>query len=691
MNYMMGNMMEMLNNMNIAIYGLSTETERILNKWNGKYNVIGLLDGFKKEGEQFGYPIVDINDVLKQDNVIIIVVARPGSCKAIAKRIGDLCKENNVGLFDIRGKNLLSDTRVVYDFKSVKGYKRDDIISQTKDVKAVSFDLFDTLVVRNVLSSGNVIELVKSRLEERGFVIDDFVNKRVGIEKKLSQKHAPRLEQIYEELLKGEPDMISASGEMADLEYRLDIELLRPRADMVALIKELKENGKKVYITSESYYSKNQIENILNMNGISGIDGVIVSSEYNTGKTGELYKKLIEVAGTKDIIHIGDDIVADVEFAERHGLKSFQIYSASELLDSVGGLTLTLDDMELSDIIRVGMFIANIFNSPFQFEDEDMRIHVDDAYDLGYLFIAPMIMDFTKWFGEQVEENDLKNIWFCARDGYLLQKLYDLIYSNEKTVYFLTSRTSAIRAGVEDISDIEYVDSMKYSGELADNLRTRFGIDEADLSDRQIEEGQTGLFKYVREILEISKKKRANNLKYIDGLHVNDGKIALFDFVAKGTSQMYIQRMVSNPIKGLYFLQLEPEFMKDRGLDIKAFYTEEERETSAIFDNYYILETLLTSPDASVAEFDADGSVIYAEETRAQKDIDCFMRAQDGIMAYVKKYLSICPQNEIRINKRLDEALLTLVHNVDIRDTDFLSLTVEDPFFNRMTNITDVL
>lgn len=154
---------------------------------------------------------------------------------------------------------------------------------------------------------------------------------------------------------------------------------------------------------------------------------------------------------------------------------------------------------------------------------------------------------------------------------------------------------------------------------------------------------------------------------------------------------MYIQRLTRNPIKGLYFLQLEPEFMKDKNLDIKSFYSEEERESSGIFDNYYILETLLTSPEASVDEFDQEGNPIFAKETRSDKDIACFMRAQEGIVEYVRKYISICPENERGINKKLDEVLLTLIHNVEIRDKDFLSLTIEDPFFNRMTSITDVL
>ena len=106
---------------------------------------------------------------------------------------------------------------------------------------------------------------------------------------------------------------------------------------------------------------------------------------------------------------------------------------------------------------------------------------------------------------------------------------------------------------------------------------------------------------------------------------------------------MYIQRLTQNPIKGLYFLQLEPEFMKDKNLDIKPFYTEMERDSSAIFDNYYILETLLTSPEASVDEFDEEGNPVFAKETRTDKDIACFMRAQDGIFFFFFFFFSICP------------------------------------------------
>lgn len=686
----MKNMQKVLLQKDIVIYGLSTETQRVLKEWDGKYNVIGLLDGYKSEGSQFGYPILDIKDILKKENVVIVVVARPGSCKAIMRRIGASCSENNIAVFDVRGKDLLVESKVVYDFANTECYFKENLIQQIRNVEVVSFDLFDTLIARNILWFEDLVEIIEQKLHNKGVDIRDFVQKRISLEKKLSCGRSPKLEEIYAELLKDLNVEDFNAFELAELEYRTDCELICPRKDMIGLIHQIKKLGKSVYITTDSYYTKQQIEFLLKQNGIDEIDGVIVSCEYDTKKTEKLFEKLIEAAGTSRIIHIGDDIASDIESAMAWGLKSFHIYNTEELLDKVGGLGLISDNMNLSDRIRIGMFKTRLFNSPFQFEDSEKKITVKDVEDLGYLFIAPIILDFVEWFSEQIDKYKLKNIWFSARDGYLIQKVFALMFPDTKSDYFLTSRISAIRAGVDSVSDVKYVDDMKYCGGVEDNLKIRFGIDAEKIDPRNVEEKNIGLMRYAKVILNVSREKRINYQKYIEKLNVKEGGIAFFDFVAKGTCQMYIERMLKNPIKGLYFLQLEPEYMKNKKLDILPFYTEKERDKSAIYDNYYILETILTSPDASVEEFDQKGNAKYAKETRNDKDINCIEQVQNGILEYVNKYLSILPYNKWEVNKKLDEVFLSLIHNVNI-DNDFTELLIEDPFFNRTTDVKDIL
>ncbi len=58
----------------------------------------------------------------------------------------------------------------------------------------------------------------------------------------------------------------------------------------------------------------------------------------------------------------------------------------------------------------------------------------------------------------------------------MIKKLYDEWNINKPSVYFLTSRIAAIRAGIEKTEDIEYVENMKFSGSLKEQLQERFGI-----------------------------------------------------------------------------------------------------------------------------------------------------------------------------------------------------------------------
>ena len=671
----------------IAIYGLGTETEKAIPMLSRCFYIVGLLDGFQKNGEIYGYPIISLDEAVNAGVEQIIVVARPGSCKAIAKKIGSKCREENIELFDIRGKDLLKENPIVYDFKNVNGYTYSELLEAIEKTNVVSFDLFDTLVVRNITSYTDIFEIMYFRMIEEGKIVEaGFLKKRIASEKKLSLNgQAPRLREIYEDFCEDK----TQAEELAEMEFSLDMQLIRPRKKMIKAFEEAKCQEKLVYITSDTYYSKEQIKRILEANGIEGYNGLILSCENKTSKSGDLYEVLKKKSDSDAILHIGDDIVADIEKATEHGLKCFHIYSAAELLDLIGALGLDQYAESLSDRIHVGMFMSEIFNSPFQFEDEK-RLHIDSSDSIGYLIFAPIIIDFVGWFQKKVQDDRYSDVWFCARDGYLIKKLYELEKYQKESRYFLTSRIAAIRSGVENIDDIKYVDEMKFCGTLSDNLKTRFGLDEYQIPMVDKDGKNSGLGIYTKSILESAKVKKANYVKYIDKLGLGTGDIAFFDFVAKGTSQMYAQKLIKNHICGFYFLQLEPDYMKDKNLEITPFYTKEEQTESAIFDSYYILETILTAPNPSLDEFDNNGNPIYAMETRSEKDINCFLKVQEGIMNYAKKYLLICPKSVQKINKKMDELLLQLLYNVEIRDKDFKELIIEDPFFNRMTYVTDI-
>lgn len=667
----------------IAIYGLSTETERLLPKLCNQYEIVGLLDGFRTKGSIYGQRIISLDQAVNLGITKIIVIARPGSCKAISKRIGDICQKENIELYDIRGKNLLLSNAVAYRFTNVEGYTRADIVEQILTHDVISFDLFDTLVMRQVLSYEDVIELTDVNLRKTGIFFEDFSNKRLAAEKELSQGYSPTLSEIYEKSFgnKYEYDW----KKLAELEFEIDLENLVARNDMVDLFLLCKESGKEVCITSETYYTKDQIKKILRKCGIVDCDSLFISCEYQKGKNSGLYEYVKEQYHSMMIMHIGDDAYADYQMARESELDAYMVYSARQLLDELGGLDLDKSLVSLSDHIKLGLLLSRLFNSPFQFEKSDKMIEISKAYEIGYLFCAPVINDFVQWFVDKTE--NFTNIWFSARDGYLIKKLYEK-YTEKRSHYFLTSRKAAIRAGVNCREDIEYIDSMKFSGTVKECLKQRFNIELNALEDNSKKDN---LLYYENTILRKAKRLKANYQKYISYLQVDESKIAFFDFVAKGTSQMFVSRLIPNEIMGYYFLQLEPEFMSKRGLLIEPFYGEDERSESSIFENYYILETLLTAEHASVDEFDDEGNPVYSEDSRTEESINCVNDMQRGVEQYVDDYINLCPKELRNVNKPFDEIILELLHKVKICDNIFLQLRIEDPFFNRMTDITDVL
>lgn len=434
---------------------------------------------------------------------------------------------------------------------------------------------------------------------------------------------------------------------------------------------------------------------ITNISGFNAVENLIAPTYGRLQETDvELrhsYLAKSAIRSTRMILHIGDDYLSDYKSAIKSGINSYKIYSCEDLFYGTNFMPDVGPDMELDSKIKIGLFISNIFNNPFVFERLEKDICIQNNKTIGYSFCAPLIMDFVKWFEEKTRECNDCQIWLSARDGYLIKKIYEILYPNRKTHYVLTSRTAAIRAGTLSEDDIAYVDDMKFGGNMDLCLKKRFGIDVNKIDIKQIDDTQQGILKYKEIIIGEAWKKYLNYKKYLKKICEKNKNILFFDFVAKGTCQFFIKKMVPNKIKGLYFLQLEPQYMNDKQIQIESFFTEREKIKSTIYQDYYILETILTSFSPSVNEFNISGEPIYAEETRLKEDLDCIYEVQSGILNYIKDFIKIYPIEQLKINKKLDEQILSAIHNVNLNDCYFSKLKVEDPFFNRMTDIKQVL
>ena len=120
-------------NHRIAVYGLGTETEKVLQEIGQEFQIVGLLDSYQENGMLYGLRIIPLKEALECGVKLILVVARPGSCRAIAKRIGKICAANQISLIDVRGKDLCVLKKAAYDFKGTVGIVKSHLQQQIKE------------------------------------------------------------------------------------------------------------------------------------------------------------------------------------------------------------------------------------------------------------------------------------------------------------------------------------------------------------------------------------------------------------------------------------------------------------------------------------------------------------------------------------------------------------------------------
>lgn len=194
-------------------------------------------------------------------------------------------------------------------------------------VDTVSFDVFDTLIERDVVKPSDIFKIVARNVLGDEFT-EQFYEHRVVAEKHARQNKnldEVTLNDIYNELgvIYG-----NRCSELMKNEIDTEIDSCHSKDKYVRLLNEAIENGKKVYLISDMYLSNKTIEAMLEKCNISGYDKLYVSSIYNANKqSGKLFDIVISENNidVRKMVHIGDSFRADFWGAHKVGIKSILI------------------------------------------------------------------------------------------------------------------------------------------------------------------------------------------------------------------------------------------------------------------------------------------------------------------------------------------------------------------------------
>lgn len=181
------------------------------------------------------------------------------------------------------------------------------------------------------------------------------------------------------------------------------------------------------------YLSQEQIKGILRKAGYPCFDEVYVSSELNKSKKkGDMFHLLREKYRNKKIIHIGDNLVSDIEKAKAAGIDTYYYRNVNE----IGGKT-RIDGMSYI----TGRVYSAIINNHLYCESEEY----DESYKLGYVYGGIYILGFVQWVNKFATDFGVDKILFLSRDGDIYSKMYDMLPEHKEWEYFYWSRLAGMK------------------------------------------------------------------------------------------------------------------------------------------------------------------------------------------------------------------------------------------------------
>ena len=553
------------------------------------------------------------------------------------------------------------------------------------DIKIISFDIFDTLLVRPTLIPSDAFYL----LQEKARIIlcnDQFdfykvrseaeSQARILLSKKNKNYGEITLSQIYEYIANSNGINNDIKEKLIQAEIDLETHLLQPRPIGKEIYDFAIESGKKVIITSDMYLGKDVLENILIKKKYDGFARLYVSSEHKKRKdTGELFQLIIQSEKLKpsQILHIGDNMESDVLCALKSGIVAFHLPSNKEIFFSNENNHYNIwDDFNsLSPITRISIGLCANKLIDRVIEKPGANSIFPDHYHLGYYGLGPLVFNLAaSILSNHNVQAEYTYIHFASRDGYLPQIIYDLIRNNDKK--YLESKYIYCGRQAYDIAKYDG-DVLKYLtsktnhlgnytlGDLLDALvqknffaGKRFTNKiETILYNDDYKEGFKNLKRLIKEygdeIREIlSKRKQVVEEYYNSSVNLNaNNRAIIFDVGYSGSVSNDIGKLTKSKIDKIYLWQTDKNEENDNNNKTKTIVLagyQESRFNNPPLD--IILEELFSPLEQACVGFkeSPDGSfvpIFFEDEPFSKNMINDLGEIQRGAIDFTRDAINL--------------------------------------------------
>ncbi|GAA0378620.1 HAD-IA family hydrolase [Paenibacillus motobuensis] len=439
----------------------------------------------------------------------------------------------------------------------------EDLCCLIEECDVISFDIYDTALLRNVLFPTDIFDIVSLKSN-----IKDFKKIRTLAEEKarrLTEHEDITLDEIYQII--SENLGADVSGNLKRIELEVEEEFTKANEFILSLFNFAKSRQKKIMFLSDMYLPDAFILRILAKNGYNDAFQVFISGQIKKTKcTSGMFKYVsdkMDIGCNGNWLHIGDNINSDYKNAKECGLKAYYYKSIRERSE-----------------IKEGKYsIEMSIMKALQINYCQTKNRLGYWQKFGVMFVSSIYFGFTTWLANNLEGED--NVFFLSRDGYLPYKLYKKIIKHKaglpKPTYLFASRRAyqipvLSSMNKQDLLDVLTTSNTSLGQQLTlEEIFRNLGLEQAKYFEVIKKNG----FENYEEIINSEKKRKKvkrvlelvfndiestlgyerNMLKeYLNQQGVFDShKINIVDVGWRGSTHKAIQEITGIPVEGYYF------------------------------------------------------------------------------------------------------------------------------------------
>ena len=498
------------------------------------------------------------------------------------------------------------------------------IKKQINKAKVVSFDIFDTLLVRPYVRPVDLFEHMEKAYERPGFAAE-----RKDAERRTRIRHK-ELEDITFDMIYDEID--EEFKDMKQKEMDWEEMVLRANPELKQVYDYALAQGKRVIITSDMYLPTAFLAKVLRKNGYDNWDKLYVSGDVGKMKVfSSLYQYIIEdlKVSFDDILHIGDNLKSDYEIPLSLGMKSI-LYKQVWFQFLERNKYLVLYSRKLD--IDVSILLAIISQRWMKNRCEDNK-NYNYWQELGYSYGGPLALGYMHFVDKVAKENSIDNLLFVARDGYTLQKIYNSFKNPLKNSYIYAPRFLNLICRLDFGPAFKKTKQnyAKMSPQVLEYFKNEskevFQLCERE-NPQTIEECYQFIFKYKHIFENLAKKHMENYKRYLFKYIQNKDKIGFIDIASTFFSgQILVENTLDRKVLGFYSC-LYPYYVMYNDMMYKTWSRNVVEQNNQ--EILHFLELFTTSVEYPIYDIDKNGCPVYSDPDKEE-----IKRAQNYV--YISK------------------------------------------------------